>query len=74
MVIRSRHGPPLSQSILEAKQNPEDTVASAVWVDEIGAWNVKARATYESGRADAVAAAVGILFQRARLTISGGTT
>lgn len=59
---------------LAAQKNPEESVASAVWIEEIGAWHVKARATYEDSRSDAVAAAVGILFQRARLTIEGGTT
>ncbi len=55
-------------------QSPDRTVISAVWVDQIGAWSVKARTTYDMDQENATATAVAILFQRARLTIDGGTT
>ncbi|MEL6323337.1 MAG: hypothetical protein AAFQ84_03800 [Pseudomonadota bacterium] len=47
-------------------RRPGTPVDTAVWIETIGAWHVKARATYEIDRAEMTAAAVYELFEQAR--------
>ncbi|MEL7454181.1 MAG: hypothetical protein AAGJ50_12505 [Pseudomonadota bacterium] len=49
---------------------PEVPVQTVVWIETIGAWHVKIRATYEADRARAVAALSGYLIDEARASLS----
>ncbi|MEM9670451.1 MAG: hypothetical protein AAF950_16135 [Pseudomonadota bacterium] len=47
-------------------KRPDIPVDTALWIEEIGGWHIKLRATYEVDRKDAVGAAASILFRVVR--------
>ena len=59
---------------INANNGSDEPIDSAVWVEQVGAWHIKARATYPASQKTEIATAVTALVQRARLSIEGGTT
>jgi len=53
----------------KSELRPDVPVHTGVWVEQIGAWHVKIRATYEADRISAIAGLVDMLYANARKTI-----
>ncbi|MEM7004974.1 MAG: hypothetical protein AAF498_03765 [Pseudomonadota bacterium] len=49
---------------------PGTPVDTALWIEQIGGWHIKVRATYETDRTDTVATAVGALFGSVRADLT----
>jgi len=54
-------------------RRPDIPVDTAIWIEQLGVWHIKLRATYEIDRADAVADAVSSLFGSVRTDLSALT-
>ena len=61
------------RTALRAQAKTDEAVHTALWVDAIGGWQIKLRATYAPSQAPLVAETVNELFLAAKTALPGGT-
>lgn len=54
----------------KSELRPDVPVDTAIWIRQIGPWHIKARATYETDRSDAVATLIDALYKSAQDNIA----